>query len=464
MIRRLAAFALAAWAAEARASDVLLHAARAEPTRGVDVYQPAELNALHVTIDLAERPRLRWQAEVRDDGEYRIRLLARSRAPGVVPAVRIGSSPLIRAGKALPGEWDRVEVGGLRLAKGRHEVELGLEPTGAATGVVELQAIELAEADRAADDSARAAAARADTSWLRKAGFGVMLHWTRESAPAQGPRRPYAEAVRSLDAQALAERLAATGAGFVVFTTSHAHQDFPAPLAALDKALPGRTTPRDLVADLAGALGKRGIRLMLYHHPGSPADHEWVESCGLRRGDTERHFALWQAVISEAGERYGDRLAGWWFDDGATGFYPRRAPWEALHRAARAGHPGRLVAFNSWELPSVTDWQDFDCGEGLREPRGREGRLGEFDTGIYPSSSRRGQQATACVMLEDDWLHRAAGRMPSPPAWTLAELRSFLSRSRRTGLVPILNLKVTQEGLLGPESVELVRRASDATR
>lgn len=457
---RLAAVLAAACAAEADATGVLLHATRAEPARGVRVFQRAELTALHVIAELAERPALRWQADVPRDGEYRVRLLARCRAAGVTPVVRIGSSAEIRARGELPRDWDRIEVGTVRLAAGRHEVLLRLDATGSAAGNAELQAVELAEATRAAEDSARAAAARADTSWLRKAGFGVMLHWTRESAPALGPRKAYADAVRDLDAEALAGRLAATGAGFVVFTTSHAHQDFPAPLASLEKALPGRAARRDLVADLSHALGKKGLRLMLYHHPGSPADREWAEVSGLRQDDRGRHFALWQAIVAEAGERYGERLAGWWFDDGATGFYPRRAPWEALHRAARAGHPGRLVAFNSWELPSVTDWQDFDCGEGLREPRGREGRLRENDTGIYRSSSRAGQQATACVMLEDDWLHRDAGRMPSPPTWSEADLREFLSRSRRSGLVPMLNLEVTQEGLLGPESAELVRRAS----
>ncbi len=460
MTPRLAAALLAAWAAQLGATDVLLHATRAEPARGLRVFQPAELTALHVTAELGEPPTLRWQADVPRDGEYRIRLLARCRTAGVVPVIRVGSSAEVRAGGALPRDWDRIEMGTLRLTAGRREVALRLEPTGSARGEAELQAVELDEAGRAAADAARAAAARADTSWLRKAGFGVMLHWTREAAPAQGPRKPYADAVRDLDATALAARLAATGAGFAVFATSHTHQDFPAPLASLERALPGRAAPRDLVADLAGALGQRGMRLMLYHHPGSPADRDWVRVSGLLERDKGRHFALWQAIIAEAGERYGERLAGWWFDDGASGFHARQAPWEALHRAARAGNPARLVGFNSWELPSATDWQDFDCGEGLRDPRGREGRLRDNDDGIYRSSSRRGQQATACVMLENDWLHRERGRMPSPPTWSEAGLRNFLARSRQTGLVPILNLEVTQEGLLGPESVELVRRAS----
>ncbi|MFO1524106.1 MAG: hypothetical protein U1G05_19190 [Kiritimatiellia bacterium] len=41
----------------------------------------------------------------------------------------------------------------------------------------------------------------------------------------------------AFDAEAFAERMARTGAGFVVFTTSHAEQMFPAPLASLDAVL-----------------------------------------------------------------------------------------------------------------------------------------------------------------------------------------------------------------------------------
>ncbi|MFO1529135.1 MAG: alpha-L-fucosidase [Kiritimatiellia bacterium] len=85
----------------------------------------------------------------------------------------------------------------------------------------------------------------------------------------------------AFDAEAFAERMARTGAGFVVFTTSHAEQMFPAPLASLDAVLPGRTTRRDLVADLAAALERRGLRLMLYHHLGSSRDPDWLRASGF---------------------------------------------------------------------------------------------------------------------------------------------------------------------------------------
>lgn len=441
--------------------DLLLHATSATQSPGFETFQPSRLNAFHASSK-ASSPSLTWRTEVPAAGRYRIAVLGRDGSGKTVATVHAAGSRL--PGVTLPRSWNRVEIGHLDLQRGKLDLELRVERPVGYPGSVHIQSVELILEARGRDEERRALEARADTSWMRKAGFGVMLHWTRESAPARGARKPYAQAVAELDVERLADQLALTGAGFAVLTTSHTHQDFPAPLRTLEAILPGRTTPRDLVKDMISALDRRGLRLMLYHHPGSGSDSAWAEACGLASGDTARHFRLWQSVVAEAGTRYGTGLAGWWFDDGATGFYPRRAPWESLHRAARAGNPGRVIGFNSWEFASVTEWQDFDCGEGLREPRGREGRLAQRDGGIYPTSSRKGQQASACVMLEDDWIHREAGRLPSAPRWTEGALSDFLGRSRETGLVPIINLEVTQEGLLGPESVEVLHKASRATR
>ena len=444
-----------------RAAEVerVLHVARALEVRGLKAFQPGGVTAFYAEGELAAAPLVRWEFDVPAEGAYQVRVLARSSAPGVFPQVRLTGEGWHQGRRPLPTSWDRLEVGVLRLRAGKSSLELSFAPGSASAGRVAVQALELMPVDQVEPRRREATAARADTAWLRRAGFGLMLHWTRETAPFQGPRKGYADAVAALDVTALAERVSATGAGFVVFTTSHAFQDFPAPLASLERALPGRTTRRDLIADLGEALRRKDVKLMLYHNPGTSVDVEWAKVSGLADGDLAKHFGLWREIIAEAGRRYGPTVTGWWFDDGATGFYYRQAPWPSLHEAARAGHPARLVGFNSWELPSVTDWQDFDCGEGLRDPRGREGRISKDGTGVYRSGSWAGQQATACVMLDGDWVHHRVGQMPPPPNWTETELRNFLSGARRTGLVPILNAQITQEGLLAPQTIDLLRRA-----
>lgn len=444
----------------ASGADFVLHATHALEARGLQAFQPGGLADFYMTGQLDGSPLLTWKVKLKEPGSYRVSLLAQSQARGVQPRLTLGPSGTTLAAGLLPRAWDRLEIGVASLQEGETVMRLELGATDRKSGRVDIQAVELTKVENVRQEEIQALKARADTGWMRQAGFGVMLHWTRESAPAQGPTKPYMQAVDDLNVEAMAAKISSTGAGFVVLTTAHAYQDFPAPLAALEKTLPGRTCRRDLIADFASSLQRKGLRLMLYHNPGTSQDAAWVDASGFKAGDRARYFSLWQAMITEAGERYGERLAGWWFDDGATRLYPQNAPWPALHRAARAGHPGRIIGFNSWELASVTDWQDFDCGEGLREPRGREGRLQPKGDGVYRSSSRKGQQATACVTLEDDWLHRHAGQMPSAPTWTEISLRDFLSGSRQSGLVPIINLKITQEGFMGPASLELVRRAA----
>jgi hypothetical protein len=58
--------------------------------------------------------------------------------------------------------------------------------------------------------------------------------------------------------------------------------------------------------------------------------------------DTETLSSIWKDIISEVGIHYGDRLAGWWFDEGSTGYYYRSPAWELLARAAKAGFPATI--------------------------------------------------------------------------------------------------------------------------
>lgn len=63
-------------------------------------------------------------------------------------------------------------------------------------------------------------------------------------------------------------------------------------------------------------------------------------------------------IVSEAGDRYGDRLDGWWFDggarylnchfDGSSGAEGiLTAPFKEFTAAARTGNAKRIVGYNS---------------------------------------------------------------------------------------------------------------------
>jgi hypothetical protein len=370
---------------------------------------------------------------------------------------------------SLPGDakrWQRIALPGtLAIPAGASTVTLRLVPAdGTADFDAEVHAVELIRPAVRAAQLQRAAAMRADTTWFQEARYGIMVHWTKQSMPRNGDPKPYDQAVSDFDVEAFADQMKQTGAGFVVFTTSHAFQYFPAPLRSLDRILPGRTSKRDLVADLADALARRGMKLMLYFHLGAHDDADWCKASGFWETDTAPFFNNWQSIISEVGGRYRERLAGWWFDDGSTNYYYRSAPWEKLSIAARAGFSQRLVGFNAWELNNPTMFHDYFTGEGFQDGRGYNELLVRGGNGRYPSGTHEGLQSSACLITEGNWIHYGRDQPLNPSKWTSEQLAPILKEFLAHRNVPIFNLEIYQEGEVSPASVEIIRVAATMAR
>ncbi len=408
-----------------------------------------------------------WKVTVGVAADYAVQVLVNRNGNQVL---RLGVSA---AGNTLTGtlpadarRWQRIALPGtIAFPAGESSVTLRLAPaTGSAGFDAQIHAVEMVRPAVRSTLHQKALAMRANTTWFQQARYGVMVHWTKQSMPRQGEPKPYAQAVADFNVEGFADQMRQTGAGFVVFTTSHAMLYFPAPLASLDKILPGRTSQRDLVADLAAALGKRGIKLMLYYHLGASDDGEWLTASGFWETDTSRCFGNWQAIIAEAGERYQDKLAGWWFDDGSTSYYYRSAPWENLCRAAKAGFARRLVAFNPWELNSPTEFQDFFTGEGFEDPRGYNELLVRGGNGRYPSGTHQGLQASACLITEGDWVHNRKDTAIGNPRWNPEQLALLLKGFAEYGSVPLFNLEIYQEGTVSPATVDLLHAARELAR
>ncbi len=400
-----------------------------------------------------------WTVEVPAPDEYEVAALVR-RIRGGALRIQVAAGEDAETGQLSAGHWQRVQLDGrLRLPAGKVSLTLHLSAADAGAGFhADVLAVELVRPAVRADLARDAAATRADTAWMRQAGYGFMVHWTAQSQPRRGAAKPYADAVRDFDVEGFADQMKAGGAGFVVFTTSHAQQYFPAPLAALDEILPGRTAARDLVADLAEALAARGLRLMLYHHLGSGQDPAWLAASGFWETDTRRFFAHWSRLVGAIGQRYGERLAGWWFDDGMTTYYHRSPDWRALTASARAGHVRRVVAYNPWEYPAATLFQDYHCGEGNTQPDG-DGTLRSDGRGILGEERYPGLQSCATLMVEGAWGHFVRDRDIGRPRWSAEQLRAMLDAFARHGNVPIFNMEIYQEGRVSPATIALFQQA-----
>jgi hypothetical protein len=219
--------------------------------------------------------------------------------------------------------------------------------------------------------------------------------------------------VDDFDVDVLAQQLESVGAGYLVLTLGQNSGYFNAPNPAYDR-ITGygsgeRCSSRDLPSELHRALEPRGIRLMLYLPCQAPnRDRRAQRAFGLREGPDDQPIDLpfarkWADVIRDWSLRYGDRVAGWWFDGGYgwVGFNEEIARIYA--GAVRQGNPHAILTFNPGiGLKRWTRAESYTAGE-LTEP---------FD--ILPASRwLEGSQWHALTYLGSRWGARDV-RHPSP--------------------------------------------------
>jgi hypothetical protein len=346
--------------------------------------------------------------------------------------------------------------GSLYLPSGDSEITIRAHaPAGTAFDLA-LYSLELTAPDAKKTLASRAAKLRSSTKWMQDTKYGLMFTWTAATFPQHGPNKPYADQVRDFDVNRFADMVAGTGAGFIVFATSWSTYYFPAPIETWEKLVPGHTTKRDLIADLADALNARGIKLMIYYHAGR-ADKDFWSGDGIRKMSKDLYFKEWEDQIREIGLRYGDKLAGFWFDDGLTFYYPLQAPWEEMTKAVKAGNPDRVVGYNSWIFPKATDFQDYACGEGGFVDRlpDVDSELPDGGSGIFIGGPQKGLQATLTTTNEPgDWGHTAADKPIPAPGLKTEEMIAYLRKAEARRLVPIINFEVYEDGTASPQTIE----------
>jgi alpha-L-fucosidase len=224
------------------------------------------------------------------------------------------------------------------------------------------------------------AAAEDRTAWLERAGWGVMTHYLADwRAQVDGTRMnvgAWNRLIDQFDVEALADRIAAAGAGYHLLTIGQNSGYYLSPNDTYDSFVgrqPSRCSRRDLPADMAAALAKRGVKLLVYLPSGPPGSDEQAGRGLSFEGSARRNreFQLkWEAVIEEWSIRWGDSVAGWWFDGcywpNITYRHAESPNFETFAAAARAGNPSAVVAFNPGVVDrvlSITPFEDYAAGE-----------------------------------------------------------------------------------------------------
>ena len=354
--------------------------------------------------------------------------------------------------KSISTNWNRVDLGELYLREGLNELTILASEPGEE---LELYSLELVTAELKESLVKQAEKNRSNTSWMREAKYGLQFHWTSQSQPRHGKQKKYADAVQDFDVHAFAQMVHETGAGYVLMTTSHAEHSFPAPIKAINSIMTGRTTERDLIKDLIAALGKYDIRLMLYYHIGH--DH-WKEQNGwwVRTGFEPENPAVfinnWCSIMNEIGNRYGEGLAGWFYDDGCA-YYPLNPDLRQLASAAKAGNLGRVICYNPWIWPRFTDFQDYLCGEGYNFLRTYD-YLPDDGSGIFKDGPHKSLQAHTNFILEKSWCHSTSETPIPPPQIPKEKFVQDMVDGISHGIVPSVNLEIYQDGSCAKTSID----------
>jgi hypothetical protein len=299
---------------------------------------------------------------------------------------------------------------------------------------------------------------RADFAPLRDTVYGVGFHWTTATVPREGDPLPHEEAVAAFDVGAFVEQAVEMGAGHVLFTVTHSKHHICGPNPEADRVLPGRTCERDLILELADGLGAAGIRLLAYYNSGiHVGDPEWREAVGAERDEPSEFYDNWSRVVGWMGEHYGPRLAALWIDGGYELEALGDTPWERLTRAAKAGHPDRLICYN----PGIerhhlyTPCQDYWAGEVCRLNYLPRGELTPAGLPWFAFLSWHGDSRKPSC---GEWVMNAENRAldwHSPPAESAA---TFLRGFQRAGGTVAFNLFCYQDGSIYDSDFEVMKR------
>ncbi len=409
-----------------------------------------------------------WDVIAPENGRYQVTFMASAPKGTVISMKVLGSTrPLdfeFSQAKSLypyplPYNWARLALSEpLYLPKGHSTVRVQLQKpievpsTGAALKSVELLNVAM---QRQMEDRVRAF--RSNTQWLNRAKFGLMFQWGEWGYPRHGAKKKWPGMINDFDVAKFAETVASTKAGYVVWSATWATYYFPAPIKAIDRILPGRTCKRDLIGELADALQEHGIKLIVYYHCGH-GDQRWWARNWVSNDDKRLFFHNWTNIMNEVGERYGDRLAGWMYDDDCV-YYP--APYEQLGKAAKAGFKGRIISYNPWIIPRGTDFQDIQFGEGFQ---------GDTNTpvggnGIYAAGPYKGLHAHGMFILDGpDWGIFRPDTVIDLPRFNKDQAVDLALNAAARNQALSWDLLMYEDESVSMESLELMRAVGTAVR
>lgn len=219
---------------------------------------------------------------------------------------------------------------------------------------------------------ARAGTVPADnTAWMRQARFGLFMHYqyrillgysvaTRPKfpQPAEMSAVQWNRFVDGFDVQGFARQMAEAKVGWVIFCIDDHYYAWPcSPNQAFDRFTgyePGeKCSRRDLISDLVDALNARGVKLICYFAGLNGYMKEPKVTAGLLddgnnlTAPSPQSRARRLAILKEYTDRFGGRIAGWWFDGIEQNTYSEQPDdWSTIGSIVRSANSRAVIAFS----------------------------------------------------------------------------------------------------------------------
>ncbi len=411
-----------------------------------------------------------WKVQAPREGEYSVDVLV-SGAPGSqieIAGPRDTIKVTIPEGNDHWGNnWNRISVPGwLKLPQGTSTVTVrSPNPAGIATNKnhykgMALMSLELIAGSQRRAIEKRIRDSRSNAKWLADAQYGLMFQWGQWGYPEHGEAKPWPKMIDDFNIEKFADMVKSTGAGYVIWSPVWRSFYFPAPIQSIEQVMPGHTSKRDLISELADALNRRGIKLMLYFNGSALTNFRGVDP---NQVGTDAQFRKnWIAITTEVGERYGKRIAGWFIDEG---WYP--SPFEEENRALKAGYPGRIVSFNDWIRPRTTDFQDVEFGEGFNGLNDGAGKVFPDGPpvggdGVYVEGPHKGLQAHGMFVLDGpDWGIWHPDTTIVKPKFTSEQIVEMAKNAKAHHVAISFDVLMYEDGSVAPASLDAIKLFAD---
>ncbi|QDT08267.1 alpha-L-fucosidase [Planctomycetes bacterium K23_9] len=435
-----------------------------------------------------------WTIDVPKEDDYVVDVLFSKREQTQLE-VSSGDSVLtapsmIRTWEYRPFFWRQELPGTLHLKAGVNQITLRLPDAKPATasagnnankstrfgqGVTEdfnLFSIELGTAAARRGQVERAEAIRGDASWMADGKYGIFVHWSSQSRGFSIDEKRvdwFQKSVEMFDVKVFADAIERTGAAWITFTATHQGFYWPGPNAAIDKVAPGRTAQRDLLGEIIDELDQRGIRTLFYLHTGYNGydPKVWREALGANDADTKRFSDNIEAILRECSLRYGEKLMGFGYMDGALAWdYPLRPSWEGWARAIKAGNPKAVVGLSSNRGPTVSPFSELAVTDGGSE-------LHEIDPQLIGPGKQLGDVSPAwwCLMDQGGWFQNRPmnARYSGGPVHSTQKYVDFFKRMAEAKVPVTINLIMTADvtddhPIFNPECMAVMEEVRKAIR